>query len=85
MTTDVARTGEAFTGTQFSVTDWSLTLVEKVEDPEWFGPATSIDAVATDGAKVVKGTYSLAGMPITDEKAAGNGIIIRDGKKYLAK
>lgn len=85
MTTDAARTGEAFTGTQFSVTEWTLTLVEKVEDPEWFGPATSIDAVATDGAKVVKGTYSLAGMRIADEKAAGNGIIIRDGKKYLAK
>ncbi len=85
MTTDSERTGEAFTGTQFSVTDWSLTLLEKGDNTDWNGPATSVEGVEAAAAKAAKGTYTLSGARILDSQAADAGIVIKDGKKFFLK
>ena len=46
-TTNSALSGKAFEGSWFSVTDWTLTLVEKGNNDDWGGPLTAVREINT--------------------------------------
>ncbi|MBO4800288.1 MAG: hypothetical protein J5545_00225 [Bacteroidaceae bacterium] len=78
-TTDVERTGKAFDGTWFSVTDWSLTLVEKGNNDGWNGPLTKVNAV---NSQRVNGfaIYGIDGRRVRDLNKPGLYIINLGGR-----
>ena len=72
-------TGKAFTGTWFSVDNWTLTLTQKGDNSGWDGPlATGINEIATDKV-AVDGIYTINGVR-TNKLQRGLNIVVRNGK-----
>ncbi|MCR5130116.1 MAG: hypothetical protein K6C10_01475 [Prevotella sp.] len=85
-TTDGARTGSQFTGTWFSVTDFSLTLTSKGDNTGWEGPfATGINEVNAE-TKAADGIYTISGVR-SNSLQKGLNIVVRNGQatKVLVK
>lgn len=89
MTTDSTRTGKAgFTGTWFSVVDWSLTLVQQGDNSGWFGPITGIKDVEKDNAVIkTDAIYTINGQRVNSAAQPGLYIVVKNGKarKVLVK
>jgi hypothetical protein len=85
-TCDPARTGKVFEGSWFSVTDWSLTLIEKGNNDGWNGPTTGVCDLQVVLPAANDGMYTLDGRRVS---RASNGlyIVVRGGKasKVLVK
>ena len=61
-TSNSNRTGVAFTGSWFSVADFSLTLLEKGDNTGWDGPITGISETPSEQrATAIDGIYTLSG------------------------
>ena len=79
-TSNSNRTGVAFTGSWFSVTDFSLTLLEKGDNTGWDGPITGISAMTADQrAAAIDGIYTLSGARV-QKAQRGLYIIVQGGK-----
>jgi hypothetical protein len=87
MTTDSTRTGKAFTGTWFSVVDWSLTLTAKGDNTGWNGPATGITDIKNNTIDAVDAIYNINGVRLQSAKEPGLYIVVKNGKarKVLVK
>lgn len=81
VTTDGARSGKAFTGTWFSVTDFKLTLTAKGDNSDWGGPATGIDTIENE-TKADKAIYDLQGRRVNN-LSRGQMYIINGKKVYV--
>lgn len=80
MTTDGNRTGKEFTGTWFSVGNWTLTLTAKGDNSGWDGPlATGISEISNDNRVAVDGIYSVSGARVA-KLQHGLNIVVRNGK-----
>ena len=87
MTTDVARSGKEFTGTWFSVGNWTLTLTAKGDNEGWGGPlVTGIREVNNSQPTAVDGIYTISGARVNGLQR-GLNIVVSNGKamKVLVK
>lgn len=84
-TTNSALSGKAFEGSWFSVTDWTLTLVEKGNNDDWGGPLTAVREINTLPASA-DGIFTLDGRRVS-KLNRGLYIVVRGGKasKVLVK
>ena len=76
---------KAFTGTWFSVNNWTLTLINEGDNSDWDGPlADGISEVTT--TKAIDGIYTINGIR-TAKLQKGLNIVVRNGKamKVLVK
>jgi len=79
-TSNSNRTGVAFTGSWFSVADFSLTLLEKGDNTGWDGPITGISEMPTEQrAAAIDGIYTLSGARV-QKAQRGLYIIVQGGK-----
>ena len=78
-TTDGNRSGKPFTGTWFSVVDWSLTLTAKGNNEGWDGPLTGVNSLKPAQSTAVDGIYTIDGRRVSTT-SRGLYIIVRDGK-----
>ena len=88
VTTDVLRTGVAFTGHWLSFVDWSLTLIEKYDNSGWYGPMTNIEDIhSSDSNVVIKNNfvYDITGRRVNKSDNLPAGIYILNGKKILVR
>jgi hypothetical protein len=90
MTTDSLRTGEPFTGTWFSVVDFSLVKTADGDNADWNGPITGINNVTTtEKLNAAEGIYNLSGVKMNSNAQLPKGIyIIKQAgatKKILVK
>lgn len=88
MTTDALRSGKAFTGTWFSVTNWTLTLTAAGDNTDWDGPISSgIEEIAVAEHNSVDGIYNVNGQRVNAVNRPGLYIVVRNGKatKVLMK
>ena len=80
VTTDSLRTGKPFEGQWFSVTDWSLTLVEKGDNAGWDGPITAVEAVEQKNVLAVDGIFDFTGRRVSGTQKPGLYIVVTNGK-----
>lgn len=78
-TTDGNRSGKPFTGTWFSVVDWSLTLTAKGNNDGWNGPLTGVNSLSAAQSTAADGIYAIDGRRVSG-KASGLYIVVRGGK-----
>ena len=79
-TSNSNRTGVAFTGSWFSVADFSLTLLEKGDNTGWDGPITGISETPSEQrATAIDGIYTLSGARV-QKAQRGLYIIVQGGK-----
>lgn len=84
MSTDSLKTGEAFTGSWFSVVDFSLTKTADGDNTNWAGPieTSGINDAAIDEQNITRGVFNLAGVKMNSNANLPKGIyIIKSGKK----
>jgi hypothetical protein len=79
-----SKAGKVFSGSWYSVSGWSLTLIEKGDNADWNGPITGIQNV--DSNVKADGIYTLTGVK-ADKLQRGINIVVRNGKvqKVLVK
>ena len=79
-----SKAGKVFGGSWYSVSGWSLTLVQAGDNAGWDGPITGIETVANN--MKVDGIYTLTGVK-ADKLQRGINIVVRNGKvqKVLVK
>lgn len=85
--TDQARTGKAFTGNWFSVTDFTLTMTKKGDNSGWEGPIVDgIDEVVNSQSIAIDGIYTVTGARVNSLQK-GLNIVVSNGKamKVLVK
>ncbi len=81
MTTDSTRTGKAgFTGTWFSVVDWSLTLVKAGDNTGWNGPITGVKEINTNTVVKTDAIYTINGQRVASISKPGLYIVVENGK-----
>ena len=81
MTTDSVRTGKAaFTGTWFSIVDWSLTLVKAGDNTGWNGPITGVKEIETAAVKKADAIYTINGQRVASMAKSGLYIVVENGK-----
>ncbi len=81
MTTDSTRTGKAgFTGTWFSVVDWTLTLVKAGDNTGWNGPITGVKEIETAAVKKADAIYTINGQRVASMSKSGLYIVVENGK-----
>ncbi len=81
MTTDSTRTNKAgFTGTWFSVVDWSLTLVQAGDNTGWNGPITGVKEINTNTVVKTDAIYTINGQRVASMAKPGLYIVVENGK-----
>lgn len=87
MTTDSLRTGKPFTGTWFSIVNWTLTLEQLGDNTDWNGPITGVKEVDTVVAATEDAIYTINGVKVANMEQPGLYIVIQNGKakKVLKK
>ena len=81
MTTDSLRTGKAgFTGTWFSVVDWTLELTQAGDNNGWFGPITGVSVLEVNKNQKLNAIYSINGQRVASMAKPGLYIVIKNGK-----
>jgi hypothetical protein len=76
MCTDSLRTGEPFTGTWFSVVDFTLTKTADGDNTNWNGPITEVNSATVTDDNITTGVYNLSGMKMNSNANLPKGIYI---------
>ena len=87
MTTDSLRSGKPFTGTWFSIVNWTLTLNQLGDNTDWDGPITGVKEIESVVTATADAIYTINGVKVTDMSQPGLYIVIQNGKakKVLKK